>query len=286
MAREGGGLLPLLRQGGRPEGADGIEQAEAVGRARIPRHHRLLQQTLYAVDHLPWAILRLAADGRRRLEREAVAKHREPPEEPLLSRLEEVVAPGDQVVEGPLPQRRRAIDGGKLEEPLAQHGGDPRRAEEGDAGGSQLEREGDPLGLPADCDHRLGVRLVEPEAPVGLAGALEEQGDRLHGGQLVDGAGRPVGRLRERFDLEDALAPKAQLLPRGGKHAHASALLQQTLRERGDVSDHMLAVVEHEQGLVLSQVVDRRGEGIGGLQDGEPKRPPEGMVDGQAARRE
>ena len=90
------------------------------------------------------------ADGLRRLEREASPEHRELPEELLLVRLEQLVAPLDRRAQRSLPRRSVARARREQRQPPVEPREQLVRIEQRDACRRELDRERKPVEPPAD----------------------------------------------------------------------------------------------------------------------------------------
>ena len=139
------------------ERADRLQQRVPPGVAH-DAHQPLLDQRVELVQRSVALVVRVA-DLLHRLECPALVKAGEPPQQPLLLRVEERVAPADRRAERPLAQRQVAIAGGEevqgVVEPLQQG----RGLEDADARGGELQGERQAVEAAADLGDRRGVDL-------------------------------------------------------------------------------------------------------------------------------
>ena len=167
------------------------------------------------------------------------------------------MAPVDRAAQRLLPPRQ--VAGPSLEQlqavrQAAQHGlgrEDPR------LGGGQLQGQREPVEARAQLGHRGGVLGREREGGMDGLGPLDEQRDRR---ALGEGLGRRelrgIGQL-ERGDREAVLAVEPQDLPAGDHDGRSRAGGQQLADHRRRVQ-HLLEVVQHQQGLRLRGCAGRR----------------------------
>ncbi len=159
---------------------------------------------------------------------------------------------------------------------------DPRRGE--------LERERDAVEPPADLDHRLHARGIEPERRLRRRRPIDEQADGLGRGRPP--RGRP-GRARPgcasdgTWNSASPGTPSPSRLVASTRSDAAAA--EQPLREVGGRPDEVLAVVEEQQEVLLAQEVRHRPRSPAGPASRgcrAPARPPAGTRLGIAQRRE
>jgi hypothetical protein len=174
-----------------------------------------------------------------RLEVEAAGEGGQAPQRGAGGGLEQVVAPVEQPVEGPLAVRERRVaaldDRGRPAK--ARH--DLPGGQDAGARGGQLDRERQAVELGAQL--RDGVAVVRG----GEGGAVEEEPHR-----------RGVARARrKRFEPVHAFGPQPERDAAGRQDAHAGTALQQ-LGDRGaDGLDQVLAVVEDHERMALAEVL-------------------------------
>ena len=104
---------------------------------------------------------------------------------------------------------------------------------------SQLDGEGHALEAPADLGHQRRVGVAGCRA----RGTVEEELLGLAGVAVVRSTGQPECR-----DRQHPLARDAEALPAGRQHDRGRARGEEADDERGHRSEHVLAVVEHEEG--------------------------------------
>ncbi len=113
-----------------------------------------------------------------------------------------------------------------------------------DAGGGQLERQGNTVQAPADLDHGVGVGRAQAETRLSSPSPLAEQGHRIRSLEIVERAG---GGKRQRRHLPGHLTGQPEELPAGHQHGQIGAGGQKRLDEAGRRLNEVLGVVEHEQ---------------------------------------
>jgi hypothetical protein len=168
-----------------------------------------------------------------------------------------------------VPRQRRAAPAREHGERVVEARGHLFDAEHPHGGGGQLEREGEPVEAGADGAHRRRVLRGEREARARGARAGDEQlhrpvlGER---GQLrlarrdrrgrgpaaaPERAGRGARRarrVRERRQRPHGLAVAAEGHAARREHGQARAGAEERVGQRGAALEHVLAVVEHEEG--------------------------------------
>ena len=244
----GGGLLG---HAGEPVLADRVEHAVAGALAGRGEQQAVLRQPGEAGLHRRLAVrpggvgpVRVAGHRRRGLGRERGGEDRHPPQQGLVGRVEQAVAP----IDGRAQRLVALVDAGPARqqvEPLAEAPLDAVEAERGQPGGGQLDGEGAAVEAPADLADARPVGRRE-RGGAGLPRPLEEQRHRV---ALV-----PLARERQTGHGEHPLERQHQPGLGGGEHGHARAPPEQSLHEHPDAGDQVLAVVEHEQGLAVGQV--------------------------------
>ena len=192
------------------------------GTRRAPRRRAPVRQRIPALfpacetvefrDLLPWRPSRLfsskdsmpsrtaspevgvAADGFGRVEREASDEHGDATEQPLLGRVEEIVAPADRGGERPLPRRHvpRSADeqGQRVFQAFQEH----RWRQHPQAGRGELEGQGQPIEANADLGNGGGVLGGQRQLRAHARAALDEQPHGLVGrraARVAAGRGRP-----------------------------------------------------------------------------------------------
>ena len=108
-------------------------------------------------------IIRLAAYGLRRLEGEAAHEDSQAPEEPLLSRGKEIVAPGDGIAHRLLSRWEIPAATGQERQTPLQTIEECRGREHLDASGSELDGQRQPVQPAADRMNRLDILVRQGE---------------------------------------------------------------------------------------------------------------------------
>jgi hypothetical protein len=144
-----------------------------------------------------------------------------------------------------MPSRRVVGLAAQKVQSIGRAGNDRRRREDLGSGGSQLERQGQPVQLSAHLDHAGGVARVEPELGADSARPFEEEGNRGHAFQLAR-ARVAVGREQEGSHRILVLPAQPQRLAAGGQHLEPWRRLQKT-RQLGRGRQHMFTRVQHDE---------------------------------------
>ena len=194
------------------------------------------------VDDLPARDGAAGAHVLGRLQGEAAGEDAQAAEEHALLAGEQLVAPLDRGAQRLLARARRAAAGGEDVEAVAQARRDLIQRQGRHAGRGQLDGQRHAVQAPADLVDRRPVVVGGAEARV-RGCALREQ----------------AARLGQRRDAPGHLALAVQRLAARGEDAHAGAGAQQVFRQARTRVDHVLAVVEHDDGLTAGQV---RGKGL------------------------
>jgi hypothetical protein len=156
--------------------ADGLEHPVArviAIRARLHPDERLFHQPPKQPENILDADYPARADGLRALQREAAGKDGQALEQDLLLLGEQVVAPVQGRVHGPLPLGQVPCPSGL--EGLIQPRQEFRGPEEPCLRCRELQREGQALEAPADRRHRGDVLASEQEGGRSLPGAVQEE---------------------------------------------------------------------------------------------------------------
>ena len=262
----GGGLLG---HAGQPVLADRVEHAVAGALAGRGQQQAVLREAGEAGLHRRLAVrpglgpVRVAGHRRRRLGRERGGEDRHPSQQGLVGGVEQAVAP----VDGRAQRLVALVDPGPARqqvESLAEAPLDAVEAERGQPGRGQLDGEGAAVEAPADVADASPVGRRE-RGGAGLPRPLEEQRHRV---ALVALAGE-----RQAGDGEHPLERQHQPGLGRGEHGDAWAPAEQPLDEHAHPGDEVLAVVEHEQGLVVGQVGEDVVLARPARRVGQPERP-------------
>ena len=251
-----GGGLELLP----PEGPEGLQLPEDGPRSPALGHqHRLVDEDAEQPGHLDLVDAVTGADPFGPLEVERAGEHREPGEEALLGRGEQLVGPLHEIAEGAVAGVGGPPRAGQDAEALGQPFGELLRAHRPHRRRRQLEGEGHAVESDADLGDRLAGVVVEHEVRLGGLGPLGEQAD---GGDLPERVEPFLAarRHRERRHRPHDLTGDAEGLTAGGQHVHARAPPQQQLDELAGRVQDVFAVVEHQQEVLRRQQL---GDGVG-----------------------
>ena len=224
--------------------------------ASVPTHHQaLVDQRVEPVERLRH---RQPADSRRGLQRPAPGEDGEAAEERLLRRREQVVRPGDRVLDRLVAGRGIARSGRQHLQALTQQRQHRGRREHGRSCRGQLDRQGEPVQPPAHLCHRPGVLRGEAEARIDGLRPLHEEG---RGGRRADDIGgcSGLGHLQGE-DRQELLATHVERGAAGGQDLQRGTLGQQRGHQLPDRGQQVLAVVEQQQELRRAQVGD---DGVG-----------------------
>jgi hypothetical protein len=258
--------LALLRGAAEQRGAvlpHRLEQAVA-GVAVVLAHldERVLDEAAEGGDHVGAAgRLRRGAHRLDGVEGERPAEHRQPAQQRALVLGEQLVAPVEHRAQRAMARQRGAPAAREQGERVVEARGQPLDAEHREHGGRELEGERQAVEARADGGHGRRRALGEGEAGAHRARPLDEQLHRLvAGGHVGAGARR---RARERRHGPRHLALHGERLAARGEHGERGGGAQQRVGERRGVVDHVLAVVEHEEGAPAAQrVVQRVGQQV------------------------
>ena len=194
-----------------------------------------------------------------RLQVPPTPEHRQAAQDGPLGLREEVVAPVNRGPQGLLAGKRRPGAASQQRKPVTQAFGELLNGERPGAGGGQLERQGDAVQAPADPGDCRSVLARYGDAGVDGPGALDEQAHGVVPQEVrrrrlfVVGGGVQGRQAPHRFRRQ------AERLATRGQHGEARRGPQERLDQPGTGVRHVLAVVQHEQGLAGPQVV---GQGL------------------------
>ena len=240
--------------------ARAFQQAVARAVAAIRRHQRALDQRPDLVDHGPLVLPRFAQHGGGQLEREAADEHAEPPEHRLLGRGQQAVAPVERRHQRLLARRQAAVFAAQQLEALRQPGLQPVQPQQRQARRRQLDGQRDAVQMPAQLDHRVAVVVAQGEAARYRLRLVDEQRHRAVAQRLA--RGRAGFRHRQRLEPEHALAVDVQRRLAGDEQPHARRAGQQRAGQRRHAVDHLVGVVEHQQGARRVQCLDQRRQRV------------------------
>jgi hypothetical protein len=182
-------------------------------------------------------------------------EHRQPAEDHALLDVQQVVRPAHRRVQRAMTRLTAAPGGGEQPEPLIQSTRDVGHRQGAHLRRRELQGEGEAVEAPADLDHGGEVPVVQREALV-HAGSLDEQPYGVVLERVVE-PDRVAGHAEGTHDAHQ-LTGHAQGFTRRREHRGLGADREHVADELGDVLDHVLAVVEHEQQAALGEVAAQR----------------------------
>ena len=200
----------------------------------------------------------------------------ESPEHRALVWRQQRVAPVERRAQGLLPRRGGACAGQQpqaLAEPLAQI----LQPQRGDACGRHLDRQRQAVELAAQVDRGIEICCGEREATIGRDCSRYQQrhgaiGERLFERYPVRRDGKGVQAMnRFRRDLERLL--------RRHEPTHARRLFHRIANQDGHVAEHVLAVVERDNGLDLRERREQPLTSLGGGTDLDVQALPQSVID-------
>jgi hypothetical protein len=212
-------------------------------------HQRPVHQAGQRVNQVA---LRDAADGPYPFQAAPAREQGDPGEQPALAGPEGAVAPVDRRFEGPAPGTDKET------EAVTEQALDLRDRERSGARRSQLDGQGQAVELTADASQRPR-RVVKTQRWRGRRGAVDEQLHRVERQQLGQGRGAVLWRERQRRNRPHRLADDPEADSARRQHVDARAAAGQLLDQRRARAQHVLAVVEEDEGVPLRQVLDQGG---------------------------
>ena len=253
---------------------DGLEQpvpGRPGGRPVLDDHQRLVHQPGQPLQHrVPVDRAGPAVDGSgpaevvggdvlRRVEVEGAGEDGQPPEHPLLAGREQAVAPVHGGQQGPVPGGQVAGGRGEQGRVVVEPVEDLLGRQHPGPGRGQLDGQRQPVQAAAQFRHRAGFPVVEGEARVVGAGTLPEQ---------LDG-----GRDRERRHRPGCLAGDAEGLPAGREQPQSGQVRQGPVGELRARVEQMLAVVQHDQGGSVAELLGDGRPDVAARRVGHADRP-------------
>ena len=124
--------------------------------------------------------------------------------------------------------------------------------------GRQLEGEGQPVEPPGDVGHEGRVPQIDLQIGLAPAGVGQERVDRGHAG----GHARALLGHRQRPDAHEVLGGQTEGLAGRGEQGHPGAGVHQGGAQVAHGGEHVLAVVEDEQGVGLGERVAGSGHEV------------------------
>ncbi len=285
-------LLAGRRQSLQPVLADGFEHGEAwlAVRLLLLDQQAAVRRGGEAVQRRRPGAVPLTRDGLRRLHGPAASEDRQPAEERLLVRREQVVAPGDGLSHRPQALRVVAVAAREQGQAMLQPREHRLGREHLRPGGRQLDRQGKPVQPGADLRHRGSADLPEREVGSDGAGALGEQGHRRVPGQLGDWRQAVRVGHGERRHRELVLPRDTKGHAAGHQHLDLWAGREQIGHGRGG-RNHVLEVVQDQQDAPRLQnarqaLQERPVTRLGDLERPGDGRQDQGRVGGRGKRDE
>ncbi len=238
----------------KPELPNGLEHPEPVLVlvARHPDHQALVDQRQHALQVINFAVMpvgitsRETKDLRRRAERKRPAEDRETPEDDLLLRRQQVVAPLDGAAHRSLPRWHIARSTGEHREPVVQPREQRFAGEDPDLRRGQLYGKGQPIQPGADRGDGPGVALCERKFRCRRLGPLNKQRHRIVGGELLQTYRRIEARRFQWRNGKLLFALNVERHPARHQDLHVRAL-GEDLGDRHRFRDDLLEIVQHEQ---------------------------------------
>ena len=246
------------------------------GRQRVASSAALIDITIDVTAAITTATtidIAAAADGLRRRQRAATGKHRQAPVQHLLGPGQQVVAPVDQQLQRALARRHGGVAGAEQGKAGAKLGGDGPHRQHPHPGGGQFDRQRNAFDPAANLHHRRRVVGIQAEGRLGTGRAVGKQSDggvlqqlacggRVSLGSRASGASasRHIGQLgqAQRRHRVRQLTGHPQHFAAGGQQLDARPGLQQRLGQAGRCVQHMLAVVQDQQQLPVSDKLAQR----------------------------
>jgi hypothetical protein len=226
----------------RREHPDGRQEAEA---GTVLRHDGLSETVVRehgdALQDIDLRGLGVTGDGLGLVQAKAAGEHREAFQQPLLGRLEQVVAPRNRALERPLPLGQVAAPGARQVQPPAQALRDVARWEQRHPRRRQLNAEWQSVQQPADADDGLEIAGSQTVAGTNPSGAVLEQAQCVARAGIHGGVGDSERCDRVLLLTRDAQRCAARHDKRD-RRGRAEQLRQQ--RRRGQ---HVLEIVDHDE---------------------------------------
>ena len=238
--------------------ADGLEHLEAgfVAVDLGATQETLLNQRRQSLKGIDSQLSR-AADRLDRVQRPSAGEDGEPAQQPLLRRLQQLVAPVDRAAQ-------RLLTGGQIprtaaqeREPASEPSQDRLRTEDACPCGSELDRQWQAVQAGHDLGDRRHGFVGDREVRAHRHRPLDEQLHRLVARKRLEA--RQAGRIRDAqwWDGKLALALEVQDGAAGDEHVELRSRAEQLGDERRRTG-HLLEVVEHQQHGLVTQVILER----------------------------
>ena len=172
-------------------------------------HEALVDQLRDLVQDVPAGRPVRDADGLELVRSAAADEDGELGEQRLRGGIEQVKAPGNRVLERPLPGRDVEVGGAGQGQPVRQAVADTGHTEQGDPGSRQLDPEWKAIEPTTDVDRRLRVLGGQGERRLGSPDAIHEQPDRGNASDLIGDRSATCLRYRQRAEGKDPARPRA-----------------------------------------------------------------------------
>ena len=226
-----------------------LEEAVATGAvAPVVLDERLVDESPHDLGDVELVELRIAEGRLDLIEPEAVHEDAERVEHGLLDGVEELVAPVEEPLQRPLAiGEERGVAGRRP--PAADASEEVGGRQDAAACGRQLDRQRKSVEVGTELGDHRSVRVVEDGRRVASTGAIDEQ---------LDGS----VSVHERLQRVHLLGAHAQALAAGGQDPRRRTRRRDPRDQLASGREHVLAVVEDHEDLVVAEVVDDRVEGI------------------------
>ena len=229
-------------------------------------HQRSIDQLCQRIEHILCPDPCVGTHAFCRIECPPTGERRTALQHPTFGLVEQVVAPVQRGLERLLARMRGAAAAGEQAEAIVEPVGDLAHAQRTDAGGGQLDGEGQSVEAATDLGD--GWADLGGELKVGRhrRGAVDEKAPGFGVSQTVQGA-QAVGRLTpghgfgqgERGHRKELLAGQPQPFAAGRQDAQLGAGAEQGIRQTGCACRHVFAVVEDQQGAARPEMC---GQGV------------------------
>ena len=223
-----------------PQGLQHPVAADAAGPG--PGQHGPLGQPGHQVGDPAGGKVVVGRDRFRGRDVERGREHRQAQEQPLLVGIEQLEGPVDDAAKGVVAGVAAAAAGPEQVEARVQPIGEVVYGQGADAGGGQLDGQGEAVQGAADVADPAQEPPAGRDLGAGGARPVEEQPDR----GVVHRLGARC-RDRQGWDHQHLLAAGGQPLAAGREHHQPGRGGQQRLGELGDGAEQVLAVVDHQQ---------------------------------------
>jgi hypothetical protein len=196
----------------------------------------------------------VAGDNLRHFQRERSWEHGHPSQHNLLGGRQQRMAPIECRFERAMPGSSRSRDAVRQAEGFFEFFGQCLQPESGRQCADHLDRQRQPVESATNADRRPRRSVGELEPQIRGLNTVDEQGDG--GWSQRQGRGpHIVARDRQRRQTIDLLATAGERLSAGCEQADSRSLCQYELRKGGHGIDDLLAIIEQDQQMLLSQPI-------------------------------